>query len=147
MSDVTIIGKAYRVWNELLNKYEKYSFWTKASDVELNDGSTVEAKMSAIDTSLGNKQDKLTNPLVQADIINVLTSTDSTKPLSAAQGKVLNDAKQNKTDNSLNTTNKNVVSAINEVLTKTNAKVKVNNTNVTSINFSLSGNTLTITTS
>ena len=42
-------------------------------------------------TSLTNKQDKLTNPLVQADVVNNLTSTATNKPLSAYQGKLLND--------------------------------------------------------
>lgn len=41
--------------------------------------------------SLNSKQDKLANPLTQSDVINNLTSTSTNKPLSAAQGKVLND--------------------------------------------------------
>ena len=41
-------------------------------------------------TALSGKQDKLTNPLTQADVKNNLTSSDTNKPLSAAQGKALN---------------------------------------------------------
>lgn len=40
---------------------------------------------------LDGKQDKLTNPLTQSDVVNNLTSTDTNVPLSAAQGKALND--------------------------------------------------------
>ena len=40
-----------------------------------------------------NKQNALTNPLTQSDVKNNLTSTDTTKPLSAYQGKVLDSRK------------------------------------------------------
>ena len=40
---------------------------------------------------LATKQDKLTNPLTQSDVINNLTSTSAVKPLSANQGKVLSE--------------------------------------------------------
>lgn len=48
-----------------------------------------------------------TDKVNNSDIINNLTSTDATKPLSAAQGKVLNEGKVNKTDiiNNLTSTN------------------------------------------
>lgn len=36
-------------------------------------------------------QAELTNPLTQSDVVNNLTSTSTVKPLSAAQGKALND--------------------------------------------------------
>ncbi len=42
-----------------------------------------------LNTDLSGKQDKLTNPLVQNDIINNLSSTATNKPLSAAQGREL----------------------------------------------------------
>lgn len=38
------------------------------------------------------KQDKLTNPLTQSDVVNNLTSDSTSTPLSAYQGKVLHDA-------------------------------------------------------
>ena len=40
------------------------------------------------------KEDKDTTILKQADIVDDLTSTDTTKPLSANQGKILNESKQ-----------------------------------------------------
>lgn len=42
-----------------------------------------------INTNLAKKQDKLTNPLVQTDVVNTLTSDATNKPLSAAVGKLL----------------------------------------------------------
>lgn len=48
-------------------------------------------KLSNISQVNSDKQDKLTNPLVQADIIDNLTSLSTTNPLSANQGKVLKD--------------------------------------------------------
>lgn len=63
------------------------------TDISAIGGGTVTGALSALNTSLANKQDKLTNPLVQADVINNLTSTATNKPLSAYQGKVLNDGK------------------------------------------------------
>ena len=56
--------------------------------------------------------------LTENMVINSLKSDESTLPLSAAQGKVLATDKQNKTDNNLSTTDKTIVGAINELLTK-----------------------------
>ena len=56
--------------------------------------------------------------LTENMVINSLESAEATLPLSAAQGKVLNSDKQNKTDETLQTTDKTVVGAINELLAK-----------------------------
>lgn len=56
--------------------------------------------------------------LTENMVINSLESDEATLPLSAAQGKVLATDKQNKTDNNLSTTDKTIVGAINELLTK-----------------------------
>ncbi|MDD6195262.1 MAG: hypothetical protein PUB19_10305 [Lachnospiraceae bacterium] len=44
-----------------------------------------------VNKSLDGKQDKLTNPLTKSDVVNNLTSSATNVPLSANQGKVLND--------------------------------------------------------
>lgn len=49
------------------------------------------AAVNELNSNLNKKQDKLTNPLTQTDVVNNLTSTSTVKPLSAYQGKVLND--------------------------------------------------------
>ena len=51
----------------------------------------VQNAIDEVTSDLANKQDKLTNPLTQSDVVNNLTSTATNKPLSAAQGKALND--------------------------------------------------------
>lgn len=54
-------------------------------------GGTVTGAISTLNTNLAKKQDKLTNPLIQADVVDNLSSTEAKKPLSANQGKILND--------------------------------------------------------
>ena len=56
-------------------------------------------------------------------VINSLTSDETTLPLSAAQGKALATDKQSKTDDTLETTSKNIVGAINEVNGKSDVYV------------------------
>ncbi len=76
-------------------------------------GLTVDTKKLYVGHSQGNIQ------LATADqmpkIINTLTETVQGKALDATQGKTLNDTKQNKTDNSLQTSSKSVIGAINEL--------------------------------
>ena len=67
---------------------------------KLLDSAAIKANIAQINTSLSAKQDKLTNPLTQSDVVNNLTSTSTTKPLSANQGKVLYDGYTNR-DNQL----------------------------------------------
>ena len=47
---------------------------------------------TTLTNDLSNKQDKLINPITQSDVVNNLTSTSANKPLSAYQGKLLNDS-------------------------------------------------------
>lgn len=61
---------------------------------DIGDG-TVTGAIDDLNSNLSGKQDKLTNPLTQSDVKNNLTSTDTNKPLSAAQGKALNTSKAN----------------------------------------------------
>lgn len=55
-------------------------------------GANVKAAILTLAGYFAGYQPLLTNPLTQADIVNVLTSTSTTAPLSAAQGNALNDA-------------------------------------------------------
>lgn len=63
--------------------------------------------------------------LTENMVINSLESDETTLPLSAAQGKVLNSNKQDKTDDTLETTDKTIVGAINEILPKATGVGKV----------------------
>lgn len=51
----------------------------------------IQEAVGGLNRGLAGKQDKLTEPLTQTDVINSLSSTSAKKPLSAAQGKILND--------------------------------------------------------
>ena len=81
----------------------------------------------AITNTSGTLSKKVTTHSVLTEnmVINSLTSNETTLPLSAAQGKILATDKQNKTDNNLNTEDKTVVGAINEILSKTAGVGKV----------------------
>ena len=63
--------------------------------------------------------------LTENMVINSLTSDETTLPLSAAQGKVLATDKQSKTDDALDTEDKTIVGAINEILPKATGVGKV----------------------
>ena len=52
---------------------------------------TSKTVVGAINEVNSGKQNKLTNPLTQADVVDNLTSTSTVLPLSAKQGKALND--------------------------------------------------------
>ena len=55
-------------------------------------------------TASSTYQTKLTDPLTKSDVINNLTTTTTNVPLSAAQGKALNDNKLDKSKLSFNGT-------------------------------------------
>lgn len=115
----------------------------KANELTLymNDGDTVYYVGITYSTSDGYSISEIGkfNLISEGSIINVLTSTDSNKPLSAAMGKKLQDEKLAKTDvvNNLTTTDttKALSAAQGEVL---NSKFKYN---YISINFSAINNT------
>ena len=93
-------------------------------DTEMSETSINPVQNKVITKALGNKQDKLTNPLTKSDVVNNLTTSTTNVPLSAAQGKALNDKldnKQDKQDSSLTTSAKTVSGAINELVATTNA--------------------------
>lgn len=69
------------------------------SKLELNDGSAI--VISTVANNMTDPNSSMTGWAYysgSASIVNNLTSTDATRPLSAAQGKVLNDSKLNITD-------------------------------------------------
>lgn len=107
----------------------------------MNDGDTVYYVGIAYSTGGGYSISEIGkfNPISEGSIVNVLTSTSSNKPLSAAMGKKLQDEKLAKTDvvNNLSTTDasKALSAAQGEIL---NSRFKYN---YISINFSAINNT------
>ena len=78
MADENIIsGKKYKVFKNGIWKI--FSFFTKASDVEFDDGMNAEEKMQEIDT----------NKINTTDCVDNLESESTNLPLSANQGRVL----------------------------------------------------------
>lgn len=76
-------------YNDLSNK--------PTIDSALSDSSSNAVQNKVVKNALDGKQDALTNPLTKADVVNNLTTTTTNVPLSAAQGKALNNNKQPKT--------------------------------------------------
>jgi hypothetical protein len=75
MTENIVTGKKFRILTDATNKiYDRISFWTKASDVEFNDGGTAESKLGSI-----------------SGVTDSLTSTSSSIAASAAAVKGLND--------------------------------------------------------
>ena len=75
VNETIVTGRKFRkLVDESAKLWQRISFWTKASDVEFEDGKTAEAKLSAIN-----------------GITNSLTSTSSNIVASAAAVKALND--------------------------------------------------------
>ena len=74
---------------------------------------------------------------IQLDTVDNVTTDSGTKPLSARQGKKLEENKQNKNDNTLKTTAKNIVGAINELFSeKANKAHSHGNSEITDIDAS-----------
>lgn len=77
-----ITGQKYRILSDFSNKiWDRISFWTKASDVEMNDGSNVESKISSQTSSISTLSGKVSNlestVSGQSTALNSLSSTVS----------------------------------------------------------------------
>lgn len=77
--------------------------------------------------------DKANNAIPKTDIVNDLTSGGTDKALSAEMGKELNENKQDKTDDELETDSKKIVGAINESLWRIKGKSIGNTSTPTNI--------------
>ncbi len=75
-----VLHKKYRIWDEIANKWKRYSFWSKASDVELNDGTDVESAISALNLSLSRDEGEITT--LQENVVWYGTSTTSSSTTS-----------------------------------------------------------------
>lgn len=60
VNEQIVTGRAHRVLIDKAAKlWQRISFWTKASDVEFNDGNNAEVKINSINTSLDGINTKL----------------------------------------------------------------------------------------
>lgn len=89
---------------------EAYPIGADAVNVDLEKGTNVEEEITSINSSIESINNSITsltnNKLSKADVVDNLITADTSKALSANQGKVLNDGKLNKSDiiNNLTTT-------------------------------------------
>ena len=120
-------------WDALGGEVDLSAYQVKAITVG-ETSTTVEAAINANKTAIDTHVAKQDNPhnvtAAQVGLGNVDNTADADKPVSTAQQAAL-DLKQDKTDNSLTTTSKTVVGAINEVKGVADAAAKADASNIT----------------
>lgn len=52
VEEIKITGRKYRVWDAVNNIWKRVSYWTKASDVEFDDGSNAEDKITQLESTV-----------------------------------------------------------------------------------------------
>lgn len=120
-------------WDALGGEVDLSTYQLKAITVG-ETPTTVEAAINANKTAIDAHVAKQDNPhnvtAAQVGLGNVNNTADADKPVSTAQQAAL-DLKQDKTDNTLTTTSKTVVGAINEVKGVADAAAKADASNIT----------------
>nr|DAT07244.1 MAG TPA: hypothetical protein [Caudoviricetes sp.] len=120
-------------WDALGGEVDLSTYQVKAITVG-ETPTTVEAAINANKTAIDAHVAKQDNPhnvtAAQVGLGNVNNTADADKPVSTAQQAAL-DLKQDKTDNTLATTSKTVVGAINEVKGVADAAAKADASNIT----------------
>ena len=120
-------------WDALGGEVDLSAYQVKAITVG-ETSTTVEAAINANKTAINAHVAKQDNPhnvtAAQVGLGNVDNTSDVDKPVSTAQQAAL-DLKQDKTDNTLATTSKTVVGAINEVKGVADAAAKADASNIT----------------
>lgn len=120
-------------WDALGGEVDLSAYQVKAITVG-ETPTTVEAAINANKTAIDAHVAKQDNPhnvtAAQVGLGNVNNTADADKPISTAQQAAL-DLKQDKTDNTLATTSKTVVGAINEVKGVADAAAKADASNIT----------------
>lgn len=120
-------------WDALGGLVDLSTYQTKAITIG-GEPTTVEAAINANKTAIDAHVAKQGNPhnvtAAQVGLGNVNNTADADKPISTAQQAAL-DLKQDKTDNTLTTTSKTVVGAINEVKGVADAAAKADASNIT----------------
>lgn len=120
-------------WDALGGEVDLSTYQVKAITVG-ETPTTVEAAINANKTAIDAHVAKQDNPhnvtAAQVGLGNVNNTADADKPVSTAQQAAL-DLKQDKTDNTLTTTSKTVVGAINEVKGVADAAAKADASNIT----------------
>lgn len=77
INETIATGKKYRVMKDTAQSlWERISFWTKASDVEFDDGTTAQTKTTALE----NKLNTLTTDIREIKLVSALPSDAAAHP-------------------------------------------------------------------
>ncbi len=129
LNETIVTGRKFRKCIDAANKiWQRISFWTKASDVEFDDGKTAQEKLGAIDGITGS-----------------LTSQSATTALSAGAGSNLQ-AQITTVQNQASATLDQVSSLVGQVTTVQNQITSITGQMGTQATMVLDGDTLHITT-
>lgn len=120
-------------WDALGGEVDLSAYQVKAitvGEVSTTVEAAINANKTAIDTHVAKQDNPHNVTAAQVGLGNVNNTADADKPVSTAQQAAL-DLKQDKTDNTLATTSKTVVGAINEVKGVADAAAKADASNIT----------------
>lgn len=91
VNEQIVIGRKFRkLIDESAKLWQRISFWTKASDVEFNDGKTAEAKLGSIDGITDSLVSTSSRIAASAKAINILNNNLNSHPqfIYDADGKI-----------------------------------------------------------
>ena len=86
VNETIITGRMYRVWDKANSIWKRFSYWTKASDVEMNDGTTVENTVSQLKTNLTST--KTTTFPSDGSILDTYSSTLTKRTVFNSDGSI-----------------------------------------------------------
>ena len=84
INERNVTGRKYRVWDAANNLWRRLSFWTKASDVELDNGHDLQTEMGTVTTNISTIQNKIV-PLQLATCGTALNNVAKVVTLSGFQ--------------------------------------------------------------
>ena len=77
VEEVKISGRAYRVWDAVNSIWKRVSYWTKASDVEFDDESNLEDKITSVNGNITQlSSDVNTNYVGKTQLTFTLSGND-----------------------------------------------------------------------
>lgn len=74
VDEVEVTGRKYRIWDAVNSIWKRISYWTKASDVEFNDGLNLEDKFSTISTETSENFEEVNQNISNLDSSKIAKS-------------------------------------------------------------------------
>lgn len=78
VEETIITGRKYRIWDAVNNIWKRVSYWTKASDVEFDDGQNAEDKLGTLKQDLETEIEENYNTLSE-ELTTKCSELDSNK--------------------------------------------------------------------